>query len=326
MNRSVYPFAELSSARTCVVAFGAVLGPSVYRYAANELLGNSMALWRGKFDVYHPTHHRIMPVVQSRRVVATHLDCTTERFPQAFRYAKEVLRAKKLLFARADAIICISESTRKDLLEFYPVDAAKARVIHLGVTALRRCPAQARKLRGHVRREYVLYVGHRAAYRLFDDLLHAFRETGLYTSLDLVLLGGGALTFQEEELIAKLGLRKSVVSIPRVSDELLGEAYASAKLFVYPSLSEGFGIPPLEAMTCGCPVLASYASSIPEVCKDAPTYFYPKEEGSFARALLKAINDEESRVRSIRRGREVVREYSWEKCCAETLALYRDCL
>ena len=116
------------------------------------------------------------------------------------------------------------------------------------------------------------------------------------------------------------------MSIARVSDELLAEAYASAKLFVYPSLAEGFGFPPLEAMAAGCPVLASYTSSIPEVCRDAPFYFYPADQGSFARSLIQAVNDEEARVKSIHRGREVAGGYSWEKCGAETLALYRECL
>jgi len=326
MNGAVYPFAGLSSARTRVVGFGALMGPSAYRYAVNELLGNSAAVWRGKFDVYHPTHHRIMPLVRSRRIVATHHDCTNERFPEAFRYAKGVLRAKKSLFARADAIICISESTRRDLLQFYPVNAAKTRVIYHGIRPLPRSPVQARRLRERLRRDYVLYVGQRAAYNLFDELLLAFRETGLHTSFDLVVLGGGPLNSKEEDLIRKLELENSVISILRASDQMLGEAYAGAKLFVFPSLSEGFGFPPLEAMACGCPVLASYASSIPEICKDAPIYFYPQEEGSFARALIRAINDEEARKHSIRRGEEVVREYSWGKCGAETLALYRECL
>src|SRR5271157_2517099 len=248
----------------------------------------------------------------------------TAMFPHIFRYLKEVLRAKQALFTRADVIICISESARKDLLEFYGVGAAKTRVIHPGLSRLPRCPAQASRLREQVRREYVLYVGHRAAYRLFNSLLQAFHETGLHTSLDLFVLGG-ALKSEEKTLIAKLGLRESVMSIARVSDELLAEAYASAKLFVYPSLAEGFGFPPLEAMAAGCPVLASYTSSIPEVCRDAPFYFYPADQGSFARSLLQAVNDEEARVKSIHRGRAVAGEYSWEKCGGETLALYREC-
>jgi len=270
--------------------------------------------------------YRALPAVRTRRLVVTHHDCSHERFPEMFPRASQILRDKQSLFSRADAIICVSESSRKDLLEFYRIDTAKTRVIHHGITHLPRCPAAAKKLQEQVRREYVLYVGHRAAYRLFNGLLLAFHETGLRTSVDLLVLGGGPLTPEETGMIAKLGLRESVVSITEVSDELLAEAYASAKLFVYPSLSEGFGFPPLEAMAAGCPVLVCYASSIPEVCRDAPFYFDPADQNSFSGALLQAINDEAARTKSIQRGRGVVGEYSWEKCGRQTLELYRECL
>jgi len=95
---------------------------------------------------------------------------------------------------------------------------------------------------------------------------------------------------------------------------------------VYPSFSEGFGLPPLEAMSLDCPVLASRASSIPEVCQDAPFYFHPAEQQTFHDELLRAVNDTAARRRSIERGREVAAGYSWEKCGRETLALYRECL
>src|SRR5271166_2403255 len=179
MNGTVYPYKELSSASARIMAFRGPLRRGVLRYATNELLGNCIAPFRGKFDVYHPTHYRIMPLVRSRRIVVTHHDCIYERFP-VFRHVKEVLRAKKVTFARADAIICISESTRRDLLEFYAVDAARTRVIHHGVTPLPRCPASARELRQQLRRDYLLYVSGRSSYKNFTGLLKAFSETGLY--------------------------------------------------------------------------------------------------------------------------------------------------
>ena len=144
-----------------------------------------------------------------------------------------------------------------------------------------------------LRRDYVLYVGTRARYKNFEGLLKAFHETGLHQSFDLLALGGGALTPAEEKLIASLGIGRSVICLPLVSDELLAEAYAGAKLFVYPSFSEGFGFPPLEAMSANCPVLASRVSSIPEVCRDAPFYFDPADQHCFQDALLRAINDDE---------------------------------
>ena len=139
------------------------------------------------------------------------------------------------------------------------------------------------------------------------------------------MLGGGALTPDEQKTISESGIADSIVSVPLASDGLLAEAYAHARLFIYPSFSEGFGFPPLEAMISGCPVLASNATAIPEVCADAPFYFDPREQDSFNRELLRAVNDEEARRRAIERGREVAAHYSWAKCGQETLSLYREC-
>lgn len=325
MNGSIYPFHELSSANTRVTSFAVGGHPGGLRYLANEVLSNCVVPFLGKMDIYHPTLYRRVPLARMRRVVATHHDCIHERYPETFRYLKQVLRAKQSLYARADAIICVSEASRLDLLRFYDVSAARTRVIHHGVRPLPRCAAMTKKLQEQVRRDYLLYVGVRASYKNFDGLLRAFRESGLHNSLDLLVLGGGPLTAGEIEMIARMNLDKSTVCIPRVTDELLAEAYAGARLFVYPSFSEGFGFPPLEAMAAGCPVLASNTSSIPEVCLDAPFYFDPQDQQSFTCALLHAIEDEKARRQAIERGHKVVAQYSWEKCGRQTLALYREC-
>ncbi len=325
IERSAYPLRELASANLRVTGFDGPPLPGMWLYLTNEALSNAVSLFRGKFDIYHPTLYRRMPLVRTRRVVATHHDCTQERFPQEFQYADKVIRAKKSLYERADAIVCVSEFCRKELLEFYDVDRSKTHVIYHGLAQLPRSPEAARTLQQHLRKDYLLYVGTRATYKNFSGLLQAFHATGLAESFDLLALGGGELTPAEQSLIAGLGMQQSVICLPLVADELLAEAYASAKLFVYPSLSEGFGFPPLEAMSLGCPVLASRVSSIPEVCQDAPFYFDPADQNSFQRALLQAIKDEPARQQVIARGREVGAQYNWQKCGGETLALYRQC-
>ena len=322
---SVYPLRNLASERASVMSLAGSLRPGVARFLVNEAFGNAIAPFLGKMDVYHPTLYRRMPLVRAQRIVVTHHDCVHERFPQLFPDVGKVLRAKKRLFAQADAIICVSESSRQDLLKFYLIDAAKTRVIYHGLASPPRDPVAATKLPGQQRRAYLLYVGSRAAYKNFDGLLQAFRESRLQDSLDLLVLGGGPLTTAETALIAELGLRNYVMSIESASDEWLRLAYAGAKLFVYPSLCEGFGFPPLEAMAEGCPVLASKTSAIPEVCRDAPFYFDPLDQDSFVRGLLQAVNDEEARRTAITRGSEVIARYSWTKCGQETLALYREC-
>lgn len=325
IQRSAYPLRTLSSASLRVTGFDGPAFSGIWLYVANEAFSNVASMFRGKMDIYHPTLYRSLPLVRTRRVVSTHHDCTQERFPQEFRYADKVMRAKKSLYQRADAIICVSEWCRKELLEIYNVDRSKTQVIYHGLARLPRSPEAARSLQRRLGKDYLLYVGTRATYKNFEGLLKAFHATGLAQSFELLALGGGALTPAEEKLIASLGIGPNVICLPLVSDELLAEAYAGTKLFVYPSLSEGFGFPPLEAMSAGCPVLASRASSIPEVCRDAPFYFDPANQDSFEHALVQAIQDEPERRRAVERGREVAAFYDWQKCGGETLALYREC-
>jgi glycosyltransferase involved in cell wall biosynthesis len=324
ISGTVYPFRGLPPSRARVMAFNERLRPGTMRYLANEAWSNLRVPFRGKMDVYHPTAYLRMPMVRARRVVATHHDCTHERYPELFPDVNKVLWARKWLFPRVDAIICVSESCRQDLLHFYNVDPAKTRVIHHGLNRLPRSAEAAASLRKQLRRDYVLYVGMRATFKNFAGLLRAFHETRLQDSLDLLVLGGGPLTVQEKAQIDSLEMSDCIVNLPLVSDELLAEAYAGAKLFVYPSLNEGFGFPPLEAMSLGCPVLASRVSSIPEVCGDAPFYTDPVDQNAFNRTLWRAVSDEVARQQAVERGREVAAHYSWEKCGRETLALYRE--
>jgi len=319
-----YPFEELPRSQAHVTRMGGSMKPGAARYALNELLGN---MWcaLGRFDIYHPTLYRRMPMGRARRLVATHHDCVHERFPQLFRNAQRIIKAKRRLYAEADAIICVSESSRNDLIEFYGLDARKTWVIHHGLTPLPRSAKSEAELRTLVSRPYVLFVGKRGDYKGFDRLLRAFSSAGLDRSMNLVALGGGSLTAAEQAEVNRLGLRDCVISLPFVTDSLLAEAYAAATLFVYPSLYEGFGFPPLEAMALGCPALVSKTSSMPEVCLDAPFYFDPHDQSSFETALSEAVGDGAARSRAIARGKEVAAQYRWQKCGEQTLALYRAC-
>ncbi len=130
---------------------------------------------------------------------------------------------------------------------------------------------------GHFRsnrsRPYVLYVDSRAPYKNFSGLLRAFARCHLQDTFDLVAVGGGPLLAPELATTHELKIDQSLQVYPVVSDALLAEAYANAELLVYPSLWEGFGVPPLEAMSLGCPVLVSDCSSMPEICRDGASYF-----------------------------------------------------
>jgi glycosyltransferase involved in cell wall biosynthesis len=317
LNNSVLPFASLRQANTRIWGRQTPARPGLYRYAANEIFSAAIAPSRGAFDIYHPTLYRALPWVRRRRIVVTHHDCIHERFPNLFSDAASIVRAKSRLFQQADAILCVSASSRNDLLHFYRGLENKSHVIHHGFFPL---PEASQPIA--IQAPYLLYVGSRSEYKNFGLLLHAFSRSGLAGDFRLLALGGGDWREAEKEQIASLRLQDSVVLIPKADESLLSSAYQGATLFVYPSLYEGFGFPPLEAMSLGCPALVQHTSSLPEICGEAAFYFESSEPGELAQVLTKTLADTTGLTRKRALGREQVKRYDWKVTALQSLAVY----
>jgi glycosyltransferase involved in cell wall biosynthesis len=324
LNSSVMPFASLRRADTNVFAPATGINPGKARYAINELLSALMAPLRGKVDIYHPTLYRALPWVRRRRMVVTHHDCTHERFPQLFSNAASIVETKRKLFAQADAILCVSASSQRDLLHFYDVAEHKTHVIPHGFSPLRVEPGESEVTRtAEMVAPYLLYVGSRAGYKNFGLLLEAFSCSGLAESYRLLAVGGGPFSAREQERIASLGLSRSITLVPKGNDAVLARAYRSAALFIYPSLYEGFGFPPLEAMSMGCPVLVNRTSSLPEVCGDAAFYFQASGAEELAATLVSTLSDSQGLMVKRQLGEQRVRLYDWRLSAQSTLDVYR---
>jgi glycosyltransferase involved in cell wall biosynthesis len=319
LNNSVLPFAGLRQTSTRVVSSATRLAPGVIRYVANELRSAALAPLHGQFDIYHPTLYRALPWVRRRRVVVTHHDCIHERFPQLFPDADSIIRTKRKLFEQADAILCVSESSRNDLLHFYEGLEKKSYVVYHGFTPL---PEGGERM--EMDRPYLLYVGSRSGYKNFGVLLEAFSRSGLARDYRLLAVGGGTLTVEEEQKIAELGLRDVVTVVPKAEERLLSRAYRQAALFVYPSLYEGFGFPPLEAMSVGCPVLVHKTSSLPEICGEAAFYFEKTDELAESLVATLANPAELDRKRSL--GRQQILRYDWKRTAQQTFDVYQGVL
>jgi glycosyltransferase involved in cell wall biosynthesis len=323
LNASVMHFGSLQQAQTRVLGRQTAIKPGLARYAINELFSLVMAPLRRTVDIYHPTLYRALPWVSRRGVVVTHHDCIHERFPRLFSNAASIVESKRKLFAQADAIICVSESSRRDLLHFYDVAETKTHVVYHGFSPL---PLPVDGPPG-LQAPYLLYVGSRAGYKNFGLLLEAFFRSGLAGDYRLLAVGGGSFTPEEKERIASLKLDRSVTVIPKVDDGTLARAYRDAALFVYPSLYEGFGFPPLEAMSLGCPVLVNQTSSLPEICGDAAFYFdAAADAGELSHSLTSILADDRGRVMKRELGEQRVRLYGWNRTGLQTLAVYRTVL
>lgn len=332
-NASVLPFTMLRNSQTRVTAWKTRTRPGYARYAINEALLSLLAPLRGRLDVYHPTLNRIMPAVRSRRIVVTQHDCTHERFPHLFRNTEAFIRIKRKILSMADAILCVSQSSRQDLLHFYDLDEVKTHVVHHGFSPLeedlamesgepvKRIDPQS----SPVGDPYLLYVGSRTEYKNFLLLLEAYAQAGMAEDYRLVAVGGGPSSAAEEATIIRLGVAGRVCLMPRASDQALAKLYRNASLFVYPTIYEGFGFPPLEAMSLGCPVLANRTSSIPEICGNAAFYFQSQDPGEVAAALIRTLQDVDGMREKRRLGYEQVRLFDWSRTARRTLEVYADC-
>ncbi len=292
-------------------------------YALNEALTAGYAPFLGKFDIYHNTLYRFSPAVRARRRVATHHDCVPERFPELYPDQRLMRGAKRRMFRQADLVLCVSESSRNDLLHFYDLPPEKAVVVHNGVSRLQRVAGAEAELRSHVSGDYLLYVGARYIYKNFNGLLRAYAESGMADCYSLLVVGGGAATAAETNLIAQLRLSSRVKFVPHASPALLAEAYALSALLVYPSLYEGFAMPPLEAASLGCASLVASNPATREIAQDSVFYFDPANQSDFLRMLSVALSDSEGRAVRLQRGRTLLQSYTWENCGQQTLEAYR---
>lgn len=280
----------------------------------------------GGVDIFHQTYFSLNDYApSSARRVLTVFDMIHELFPGDFRAQDKTREAKRASVARADHVICISQSTRSDLIRLLGVSPSKLSVVYLGGdlgVGVSLAPVRNRPVR-----PFVLYVGQRQGYKNFLTLLSEFADSPLLRSrFDLLCFGGGEFSAVERAAIAASGADFGHVVHRSGNDRMLAALYAQASAFVYPSLYEGFGIPPLEAMAAGCPVICAGTSSLPEVVGDAAEQFDPGVPGSIALALQRVLDDPTRSAELVLRGIERATAFSWERCARETFEVYRDVL
>jgi len=294
----------------------------IYR-ALNQLLAPSIMRTISP-DIVHETYYSISSRAPKRsKVVLTVFDMIHERFPASFATWDSTSREKAAAVKRADHVICISENTRRDLIEILDIEPERTSVVYLGFTLTNDTVLTKSK----VDRPYFLFVGSRGGYKNFEALLRAFAsESVLRNEFDLIAFGGGPFNARERGLMSELGIPDGCVQQVGGNDSKLADLYRGAEMFVYPSLYEGFGIPPLEAMSFDCPVACSNSSSIPEVVADAAILFDPYSVESIRKAMLNLIEDKDLRNRLIARGRARVQVFSWKRCADQTAGIYRSLL
>lgn len=257
--------------------------------------------------VVHETHfrddrHRVRAAAP---MVVFVYDMTPELMPDVFPMRNPTPERKRASVRRAAAVMVPSESTRRDLCSLLDVPEEKVHVVPLA-TAIGGSSEQS----AEATRPFLLYVGVRESYKNFAGLVGALG--GSRTTVDLVAFGGPPLGAEELALVHRAGL-DGRVRWEAGDDRRLAELYRGALALVYPSQYEGFGLPILEAMTLGCPVICSNTSSMPEVAGSAAEYVDPASSESIRMAIDRVVGDPIHRQRLVDLGRIRADEFSWAR-------------
>jgi len=278
------------------------------------------------YDVFHQTYFATyyFKAIKAKKMVTTFHDMNYTRYSDLYKktvtndvHEKELLQKKSV--ERADKIIAVSHHTKKDLINFWNIDPERIVVIHHGVNKIKIANLDNSRI---VVNPYILYVGERYGFKNFSRFIKAFTIVS-EKNRDLKLVcTGRAFSYEEINELNKLNLMDKTVQI-YANERTMARLYRDAEMFAYPSFSEGFGMPVLEAMVYDCPVVVSNASSIPEVAGEAGVYFDPFQIEDIADKMGTLLSSSSLRKEKIALGIRQLDQFSWEKTAQEHIAVYQ---
>lgn len=307
---------------------------SVYKVVSTFLPVPYSKLFKDSVDITHFFNYYLPPGVNGKKIVTVH-DMAYKRFPEMvrFRTRKMLDLSLKKSIDRADLIITVSEFSRQEILSFFPECDGKIEVVCNGVDLDMFRPISDRVIIENVKKKYniegnfLLYLGTIEPRKNIERLLKAYYalKTRLVDCQRLVLAGGkGWLDSGIFSTLEKLNLKDDVIFTGYVSDEDVPILINASKVFLFPSIYEGFGMPPLEAMACGVPVLTSSVSSLPEVVGDTAVLVDPFSVESISSGMEKIVSNEKLRAQLSKKGKERAQLFSWEVVTDKLYEIYED--
>lgn len=305
-------------------------------YSLKEQIMMPLVIYREKLDLVHFPHFNI-PVFCPTKLVATIHDLILLQFPtpRATTLGPLLYKIKYLAYRiviglglrRAKKVITVSECTKKELVKFFKINPGKIEVTYEACDGVEygqlKIPEKKNLVKFGITKPYLLYVGNAYPHKNLDGLLKIFPRLNL--DCQLVLVGKEDYFYKRMKgEIRGTPIEKRVVFTEFVSEATLADLYRNAQLYVFPSFVEGFGLPGLEAMSYGLPLVASNSSCLPEIYGDAAVYFDPKNEEDIIEKIKFVWSDEPTRERLVAAGLEQVKKYSWQRLAEKTLQIYQN--
>ena len=273
-------------------------------------------------DIIHDTYYTpgIQKSLGIKKVITVH-DLIHEKFKDYYRNSQDLINLKKKSFDDCDYFICVSNNTKKDLVEFYDIDPYRISVINHGVDHL--IADDLKNSNSLLESPFLLYVGNRQRYKNFIFFLKAFAKAEkIKREFKIVCFGGGAFSNDEKSLMKDLSITHNVLQI-NGNDNLLIDYYSQANATVIPSIYEGFGFPLLEAMRFNCPIFCSDIEVFKEICGQNAFFFNPNEEDDLIHQLETVLFDSSILKNFCSKNLVRSKNFTWNKTCLETLNVYK---
>lgn len=267
-----------------------------------------------KPDLLHETYYANKSVAPKKcPIIITVHDLIHEKFSDRFSKNDKTSKLKKIAIERADQVICVSENTKRDLIDIYGIDSNKLNVVHNGVSEKKYNYLNSINIENNIDYEYLLYVGTRDRYKNFLAFIAAVgRNKNLKNRFKIIAFGGNPFNEEEKGYFKKFKFEENKIIYKSGCDVQLQKLYQGATAMVYPSLYEGFGMPPLEAMMNSCPVISSNTSSLSEVIGNAAEYFDPLSIEEMSEAIERVVYNPNRAKELINLGEKRVKNFSWE--------------
>ena len=241
--------------------------------------------------------------------IVTHHDVTYKRYPDSFskkfRFVYGLL--VPIMLKNSRHLLTVSEFSKREIHDFFGYPTENISVIYNAVNNSFSKTEEKDITRG----DYLLAVSSPNYHKNFHGMLSAFESVSEKYEISLKIIGKTAVSFSQQDFSKLISNTDKVEFMGRVDDKTLIQLYQNAVAFVFPSYYEGFGIPPLEAQSCGCPVISSNAASMPEVLQDSVIYFGPNNTEAISDAMIKIITDNKLRAELSRKGNDNVKRFSW---------------
>ena len=313
-----------------------VVGEDTPGYSVAELTRFAIRLFRDRLDLFHATHY-VLPPLRSRAVVTIH-DIIHLLYPQflpnrvALVYARVMIRRA---LARADRIITVSYNSKRDLVDYFGISPSRVDVIYNGVSSRFR-PDVPMEERGRVARKYglrtpyLLFLGGEKPHKNVQNVVRAFAEARrARPDLPHLLALAGPMpknSARIDALISALDVGKAIARPGLIDEDDLPGLFAGADVLLYPTLYEGFGLPVVEAMACGTPVLTSSTSALQEIAGGYAYLVDPLDVDAIARGIVALATDPKVRNDFVELGKKRALDFSWDKAAERTLEVYGEAL